>query len=99
MNDKLFEIRDKTNRIIYMTKERWKHITAPTSPHAYMTNYLEEIKQILINPDKIINSINTDTKVNYYKYYKEKMKYLRVVVKYLNGQGYVVTSYFVRNIK
>ena len=64
-----------------------------------MTNYLEEIKRTLINPDKIIDSVNNDTKVNYYKYYKEKIKYLRVIFKYLNGQGYVITSYFVSNIK
>ena len=26
MNDKIFEIKDKTGRKIYLTKERWKHI-------------------------------------------------------------------------
>ena len=37
----IFEIIDKTGRKIKLTKERWKHITSPVSPHAYMTNYLE----------------------------------------------------------
>ena len=95
----IFEITDKTNRKIRLTKERWSHITSPVSPHSYMANYIEEIKECLIKPEKIINSIYDDNKVNYYKYYKEKKSYLRVIVKYLNGNGFVITSYFVRNIE
>ena len=95
----IFEIIDKTGRKIKLTKERWKHITSPVSPHAYMTNYLEEIKQTLLEPNKITNSANSDTKVNYYKYYKIRKKYLRVIVNYLNGEGFIITSYFVGNIK
>jgi len=98
MNTRLFEIKERTGRVIYMTRERWKHIISPISPHAYMTNYLEEIKQTLINPDKITNSINSDTKVNYYKYYKGKRQCLKIVVNYLNGNGFVITAYFVKNI-
>ena len=95
----VFEIIDKTKRKIHLSKERWKHITSPISPHAYMTNHLEEIKQTLINPDEIVNSINSDVKVDYYKYYKERKKYLRAVVNYLNGEGFMITAYFVRNIR
>jgi len=94
----VFEIIDKTGRKIHLTKERWGHITSSSSLHTYMTNYLEEIKQTLIRPDKIISSINEDTKVNYYRYYKEGKQYLRVIVKYLNGEGFVISTYFVRNI-
>jgi len=64
-----------------------------------MTNYLEEIKQTLINPDKIISSIHDDNRLNYYKYYKNRIKFIRVIVNYLNGEGYVLTAYFVKNIK
>ncbi|MBU2615588.1 MAG: hypothetical protein KKC19_00625 [Nanoarchaeota archaeon] len=76
--DNVFEIKDKTERRIYLTKERWKHITLPSSPHAYMTNYLEEIKQTLINPDKIIRSINNDSNANYYRFYKERRHILKL---------------------
>ena len=70
--DHIFEITDKTGRKIRLTKKQWTHITSPTSPHAYMTNYLEEIKETLINPDKMVNSLSDDQKVNYYKYYKKR---------------------------
>ncbi len=94
----IFELIDKTGRKIRLTKERWGHITSPSSPHACMTNFLEEIKQTLNKPDKIINSIYDDSKLNYYKYYKNKRQYLKIIVKYLNGTGFVITTYFVSNI-
>jgi hypothetical protein len=89
----------RQNRKIRLTKERWAHITSSSSPHAYMTNYLDGVKQTLVNPDKNIVSVYDNRKINYYKYYKENKKYLRVVVKYLNGEGFVITAYFVSNIE
>ena len=94
----VFEVVDKSGRKIRLTKERWGHITSPSSPHSYMTNYLEEVKQTLNSSDKVIRNVYDDTKINFYKYYKKNGKYLRVVVKYLNSDGFVVTAYFVRNI-
>ena len=64
-----------------------------------MTNYLEEIEITLTKPDKITSTIHDKNKTNYYKYYKEKKQYLRVIVRYLNGKGFVITAYFVSNIK
>jgi len=94
----IFEVVDKTGRKIRLTKEQWTHVTSPASPHAYMTNHLEKVKETLINLDKIISSIYNIRKSNYYKYYKEKRRFLRTIVSYLNGEGFVITSYFVRNI-
>ena len=94
----IFEIIDKNKRKIYLTRERWKHITSPTSPHSYMTNYLESIKDVLISPNKIINSVNDNTKANYYKYNKKRKQHMKVIVKYLNGKGFVISAYFVRSI-
>ena len=94
----IFEIIDKTSRIIYLTGGQWSHITSPTSLHAYMTSYLEEIKETLQKPDKISSSIYDKNKAYYYKFYKSRMEYLKVIVNYLNGDGFVITSYFVSNI-
>lgn len=61
--ENIFNIKDKNGKVIYLSKERWSHITSPTSPHAYMTNYLEEIKETLIKPIKIIGSVYNSNKV------------------------------------
>ena len=91
----IFEIKDKTQRKIYLTEERYKHIIN----HSEMQNRIEEIKTTLTDP-LIIKSSKLDKMVKeYYTYFKLKSKFLKVVVKYLNGKGFVITSYFVKNIK
>ena len=37
--------------------------------------------------------------MNYYYYLKERKQYLLVGVKYLNGKGFVTTSFIARKIK
>jgi len=93
-----FEVIDKTKRRIYLTRERLSHILE----HKEIANYIEEIKDTLINPLKIYSYSYDKTVAYYYKYLKNKKsdaKYLLVAVKYLNGNGFVITSYFIRNIK
>ena len=99
MESIIFEITDKTGRKIRLTKKQWPHITFPESPHAYMTNYLEEVKETLIMPNKIVLSVYDNYKSNYYKYYKIRGEFLKAIVKYLNGDGFVISAYFVRNIE
>ena len=67
--------------------------------HPEITDY-EEIIAALANPLKINSSFyNPDSIKWYYKFDKKKNRYLMVAVKYLNGEGFVITSYYMRNIK
>jgi len=90
----VFEIIDKNGRKIHLTKERLKHILE----HKGMERYVEEIKNTLINPTLIVPHKIDNMRRNYYTYYKEKKRYLLVAVKYLNGEGYVTTSFITRKI-
>ena len=96
--EKIFEITDKTKRVISLTKERYEHILK----HLDMQNQIENIKITLENPLKITDyPLEEDIKY-YYKYHKERKsraKYLRVIVKYLNGKGYIVTAYYVEHLR
>ncbi|HLC84834.1 MAG TPA: PBECR2 nuclease fold domain-containing protein [Candidatus Nanoarchaeia archaeon] len=91
---RILEIVDKTVRVIYLTRERWSHILL----HDEMSRSLELIAETLRRPDRIIPSENDDDVVYYFRYYKHQKQYLLVVVKYLNGEGFVVTGYFNRNL-
>jgi len=91
----VFEVTDKTGRKIRLTKERWEHIIS----HKGMGQYLEEIKDTLIRPDFIVPHFYDDTKRNYYRYYKDKKRYLLVSVNYLNGEGEVKTAFIARKIR
>ncbi|MBS3176721.1 hypothetical protein J4457_05815 [Candidatus Woesearchaeota archaeon] len=86
----LFEIKDKTGRQIRLTPKQWKHI----QEHPEMTDKIERIRETLEKPDKIFQS-PSEPKVHYYfKYDKTIGKYLLVAVKYLNGQGFIITSFY-----
>ena len=95
----IFEVEDKYGKNIHLSSERWKHIN---QEHPEVAPYLEDIKEALKNPVKIITyGFDEDAKY-YYKYIKErksKAKYLLVIVKYLNNHGFVITAYFVKHIK
>ena len=64
-----------------------------------MTNYLAEVEDTVTNSQNII-AHEYGYLFDYYKYFKHKtdeLKFLKVVVKYLNGNGFVLSAYFVKN--
>ena len=95
--DYIFEVKDMAGRKIHLTNERWKHIR---EYHPDVENY-EEVSETLQKPDKIIVDEREGVN-NFYKYFKhkkQKSKFLKIVVKYLNGNGFVMSAYFTRNTK
>jgi hypothetical protein len=95
----IFETTDKTGRKIRLTKKQWEHISRK---HPAVAKYFGEIKETLIKPDSITESDLNENIKFYYKYYKyleSPHKYILVIVKYLNGEGFVISAYFEKNIK
>ncbi len=90
----IFEVIDKTGRKIRLVGYAWKHITRK---HPMMSDYIEEMQQALKRPTAITISLADDSIHYYYFYIKNKPgtnKYLFLSVKYLNGEGFVLSSYF-----
>ncbi len=74
----IFEITDKSGREIYLSKERWLHIN---QEHPEVVPYLEEIKNVLISPLKVVEYEYDEAVHYYYKYFKERRpQYLLVIV-------------------
>ena len=74
--DIVFQIKDKTGKLVYLTKERHKHILK----HPKMHDQIDVIKDIIRNPT-IIRFNEDDVKViYYYKDYKPKDKYERYLL-------------------
>lgn len=94
---RILEVKDKFGRGVYLTNERWNHILKHPEMHDKLA--LEWIKETLQVPFKIVD-IDENVKYNYgyYKNRKSEAKYLRVIVKYLNGEGFIITAYFVERI-
>ncbi len=89
---------DRTGRKIHLSGERWSHI----QKRPEMAGEIEIIKSTLKTPIKITR-YSMDQKVRYYysyhKYRRSRAKYLRVIVKYINGEGFIITAYYVPTLK
>jgi len=98
MNNNIFEITDKTGRKIRLTKKQWEHIIGI---HSEMINYLEEMQETINKPIKTIfqEKGNLYRYYNYIKHRKHPEKYLRIIVKYLNNHGFILTAHFVKNLQ
>lgn len=93
----IFEVEDKSGRRIHLSNERWTHIN---QEHPEVAPYLEDIKDTLKTPLKIVPYEHDESIHYYYRYFKQmRSPYLLVIVKYLNNHGFVITAYFVRNIR
>ncbi len=92
----MFEITDKTGRKIRLTKRQWSHMT---KKHPYIEKYIEEIKETLISPDKWINYLDKGYYYKSYKYLKRPNRFILVIVKYLNRDGFIITAYLKERIK
>ena len=95
----IFDTVDRSGRKIHLSKERWSHIN---KEHPELAAHLEDIKGTLKSPNKFVMP-GFDGSIRYfYKYLKNRQsraRYLLVIVKYLNAHGFIITSYFVRNIR
>ena len=90
--DYTFEVTDKTGRKIHLSQERWRHI----QKHPYMNEHIESIKETIKDPLTIRYFDNDESTRYFYKEFKNNNpleRYLLVSVKYLNGDGYIITSF------
>ena len=94
----IFKIKDNYGREIYLSKERWKHV----KKHPYIDeNLLEEVKKTIQNPTAIRYNEEDEEVRYFYREHKNNSqfeRYLLVSVKYLNGTGFVITSFFTNKI-
>ncbi|MBI4145867.1 hypothetical protein HY489_00860 [Candidatus Woesearchaeota archaeon] len=96
---RVLECIDKTKRRIYLTSERWSHLSGE---HPEVVPYLNQFEEVLKQPLQITSFTGDTTVAYYYKHAKDRpcaSKHLLLVVKYLNGEGFIITGYFVKKLK
>ena len=94
-----FEVEDKTGRKLRMTDWNWHHIIRR---HPEIASHQDKIIETLENPDKITESVQDETTKYYYKYYKHlpsPYNFMRVIGKYLNGDGFIISSHFMNKLQ
>jgi hypothetical protein len=92
----VFEVIDKKGRRVYLSDEiGGEHIKLE-----HQEIEIEQIKEGVEKPDSVAEV--KEKVFNYYKYFKHiksKSKHLKIIVKYLNGEGFIITAYYIRDIK
>lgn len=90
---------DLNKRTIRLTDERRIHIE---NDHPEMKDQIEKIKETLLDPEIIVLS-NTDSSIEmFYKYYKitpVTSKHMCILIKVLESDQFIITSYFTNSIK
>ena len=94
----IFEINSKLEKKIRLTEVQWAHIRIK---HSELDNQLSKMIETLKEPDLVCYSSDEEN-YQYYKYFAKtpvNEKYLLVIVKHLNKEGFVITAFFVGKIK
>lgn len=84
----IFVILDRQGRQIRLTAERWKHIA---TRHPELSNKIEEIKQTITTPSFQVQDRADKQLYYHHSFMKTENMYLVIAVKYLNGEGFVIT--------
>ena len=90
----LFEVIDKRGKRIRLTESGLSHIKRD---HPDVD--IDEIRLTLEMPTKITTSEYDENVKWYYRFNKNLREYLLVAVKYLNGDAFIITSYYTKKIK
>ena len=93
----IFEIFNKKGNKICLTSERWTHIR---KKHPSLEKW-EDIEKTLLNPIKE-RHFEEKNKSYYYSFFKDLKspnKYLKVIVKYLNGEGFILSAHPVKHLR
>lgn len=94
----IFEIQSPLNKKLRLTKIQWEHITLK---HKELKNQQSKLIDALQDPDFVLYSQNDDN-YQYHKWFSKtpvSEKHLLVVVKHLNGEGFVITAFFLSKVK
>jgi hypothetical protein len=91
----LFEIQTSNGIKIRTTSSYWKKIIS--FKHPVIANKQNEVKETLKNPEQIRKSKQDSKVLLYYKCFEPY--HVCVVVKVLNEDGFIITTYLTENIK
>jgi hypothetical protein len=94
----IFEVRAYDKRRVRLTQVQLLHMVFF---HPEVENEQAKIRKALENPEIVVEGATKDTKICYrlFKRTPVTSKYLAVVVKVLNQEGFIVTAYFTERVR
>lgn len=84
-----FEVHSKLCKRIRVSRAYWNYIVG--IKHRVVRGLEDWVKEALINPVEVRRSPRNSSVYLYYGCYRDK--FICVVAKHLNGEGYIITAY------
>ena len=94
----IIEAVSKLGKNVRLTLVQWAYIKLK---HPELSSQENKMIETLKNPDMIYNSPHEEN-FHYLKLFRQTPlgeKYLLLIVKHLNGEGFIITGFFVSKIK
>jgi hypothetical protein len=94
----VFEVTCKLGKRLRLTEVQWAHAAAR---HPELQGQLPKLTATLEEPDFVLHSLEEDSH-QYYRRFKETPvteKYPLVVAKHGDGEGFVITAFFVAKVR
>ncbi|HEY7791537.1 MAG TPA: hypothetical protein VIC33_13550 [Vicinamibacterales bacterium] len=91
----LFEVTSSLGKRVRVTEDYWQKIV--TTKHPLMAGCEDLVKGILAQPEVVRRSRKDQSVFLYYG--RAEKRYCCVVVRHLNGDGFIVTAYITDRIK
>jgi len=94
----VFEVRAYDRRRVRLTEVQWLHMVFF---HPEVESEQVKIGEVLENPEVVVEGATKDTRICY-RFFKSTpvaSKYLAVVVKVLNKEGFIITGYFTERVR
>ena len=94
----VFEVMSRLGTKIHLSNIQWSHIEAR---HKELRGQLDKMKLTLTEPDAVYRSVGEETH-HYYKKFSStpvSEKYMLLVTKHREGEGFIITAFFVAKIR
>lgn len=90
----VFEVVSKLGKRVRLTEVQWAHMK---TRHPELLGQLENMKATLADPDFVYHSTKEENHQYYKKFKKTPVteKFLLLIVKHLNKEGFIITGFFV----
>jgi len=94
----LFEVKSYDGKRIRLTQVQWLHTVFF---HPEVEGEQDKIKHVLKEPEVVVEGATVDTRICYrmFRATPVSRKYLAVLVKVLDGEGFIMTSYFTERVR
>jgi hypothetical protein len=94
----IFEVTAYDDRIVRLSEAQWRHILFF---HPEVESERVKIMEVVQKPEIVLEGATKDTRVCYRFYQSTPVtsKYLAVVIKVLDREGFIITSYFTEKMR